>query len=160
VVKVTPQERLEIWMFVANLEKIYSQDKIRLGRQLLAEISLKKPKPQHLWALSRLAARDLLYGTVDRTIPPAEAHQWIEQLMGFTGLNPKPVSRTISQLARKTGDRARDISEEMRSRVLNWMETQKSADDMKRCIREILPLAPQDQNAIFGDSLPQGIILR
>ena len=55
--KVPPQERLEIWMLAANLEKLYSPDKIRLGRQLLAEVSIKKLKAQHLWALSRLAAR-------------------------------------------------------------------------------------------------------
>jgi molecular chaperone DnaK (HSP70) len=159
-VKITPQVRLEIWMLVANLEKIYSQEKIRLGRQLFAEISLKKPKAQHLWALSRLAARDLLYGTADRTIPPSEVYQWIEQLMGFSGSNPNPIGRTISQMARKTGDRARDISEEMRTRVLHWMEVQNLSDDMKHRVREILPLAPKDQNAIFGESLPQGIILR
>ena len=147
-------------MFVANLEKLYSQDKIRLGRQLFTEISLKKLKAQHLWSLSRLAARDLLYATADRTIPPSEAYRWIEQLIGYIGSNPNPIGRTISQMARKTGDRARDINEEMRTRVLNWMETQNLADDMKRSVREILPLAPQDQNAMFGESLPQGIILR
>jgi molecular chaperone DnaK (HSP70) len=159
-IKVTPQERLEIWMFAANLEKLYSQDKIRLGRQLLAEVSIKKLKAQHLWALSRLAARDLLYATADRTIPPAEAYRWIEQLMEYIGSNPNPIGRTISQMARKTGDRARDIDEEMRSRVLDWMENHQLADDMKRRVSEIMPLAVQDQNAMFGESLPQGIILR
>ena len=158
--KVSPQERLEIWMFMANLEKLYSQDKIRLGRQLLAEVSLKKLKPQHLWALSRLAARDLLYATADRTIPPAEAFQWIEQLTGYPGSNPNPVGRTISQMARKTGDRARDIDDDMRTHVLNWMQSRNLAEDMIACIRKTLPLAPQDQNAIFGESLPQGIILK
>ena len=34
------------------------------------------------------------------------------------------------------------------------------ADDMQRRVREIMPLAAQDQNAMFGESLPQGIILR
>jgi len=158
--KVPPQERLEIWMLAANLEKLYSQDKIRLGEQLLAEVSIKKLKAQHLWALSRLAARDLLYGTADRTIPPAEAYRWIEQLMGYSGTNFNPTGRTISQIARKTGDRARDIDEEMRSHVLDWMESRQLADDMKRRVREIMPLAAHDQNAIFGESLPQGIILR
>jgi hypothetical protein len=147
-------------MFVANLEKIYSQDKIRLGHQLMAEISLKKPKSQHLWALSRLAARDLLYGTVDRTVPSAEAYPWIDRLMAFSGSNPKLVGRTLSQMARKTGDRARDVSEKMRNRVLQWMETRNLADDMQHCVREILPMDSRDQNAIFGESLPQGIILK
>ena len=157
--KVTPQERLEIWMFIANLEKLYSQDKIRLGRQLLTEISLKKLKAQQLWSLSRLAARDLLYGTDDRTIPPAEAYSWIEQLMGYVGSNPNQIGRTISQMARKTGDRARDVDEEMRTQVLDWMKSHNLADEMKRRVTEIMPLAPQDQTAMFGESLPQGIIL-
>ena len=80
--------------------------------------------------------------------------------MGFSGSNPKPIGRTLSQMARKTGDRARDIDEDLRTQVLNWMETENLADDMIRCVREILPLAPQEQNAIFGESLPLGIILR
>jgi hypothetical protein len=158
--KVTPQERLEIWMFVANLEKLYPEDKTRLGHQLLKEVSIKKLKPQHLWALSRLAARDLLYGTADRTIPPNEAHRWIEQLMTYSGANLIPVGRTISQIARKTGDRVRDIDESMRTRVLKWMDAHQLADDMQRPVRDIVPLATQDQNAMFGETLPQGIILR
>ena len=63
-------------------------------------------------------------------------------------------------MARKTGDRARDIDEEMRARVLDWMESRQLADDMKHRVTEIMPLAVQDQNAMFGESLPQGIILR
>ena len=158
--KFSPQERLEIWMFVANLEKLYNQDKIRLGQQLFREVSLKKLKAQHLWALSRLAARDLLYATADRTIPFSEAYHWIEQLMDYTGSNPNPIGRAISQMARKTGDRARDIDEEMRIRVLNWMDSRNLAEDMKSRVRKVLPLASKDQNAMFGESLPQGIILR
>ncbi len=159
-IKVTSQECLEIWMFIANLEKLFPQDKVRLGRQLLKEVSVKKLKPQHLWALSRLAARDLLYGTADRTIPPDEACRWIEQLMAYNGTDLNPVGRTIAQMARKTGDRARDIDDEMRARVLSWMADRQLADDMQRPVREIVPLAAQDQDAMFGEALPQGIILR
>ena len=117
-------------------------------------------KPQHLWALSRLAARDLLYGTADRAIPPDEAYRWIEQLMAYNGANPNPVGRAISQIARQTGDRVRDIGDEMRIRVLDWMDGRGFADDMQRPVREIIPLAAQDKDAMFGESLPQGIILR
>ncbi len=159
-IKTTPQELLEIWMFAANLEKLSAPDKTRLGRQLLSEVSIKNLKPQHLWALSRLAARDLLYATVDRTIPPEEASRWIEQLMGYDGEDPHAVGRAIAQMARKTGDRARDIDDAMRTRVLAWMESCKIADDVIRPVREIVVRASQDQNAMFGESLPQGIILR
>ena len=159
-IKATPQERLEIWMFAANLEKLSPPDKTRLGRQLLSEVSVKKLKSQHLWALSRLAARDLLYATVDRTIPPDEACRWIEQMMAYDGEDPHSVGRTIAQMARKTGDRARDVDDAMRTRVREWMESRKMADDMIRPVSEVVALESQDRNAMFGESLPQGIILR
>jgi hypothetical protein len=158
--RVTPQERLEIWMTAANLEKLYSKDKIRLGRQLLDEISPKKLKSQHLWALSRLAARELLYGPADRTIPPAEAARWIDQLIGYSWSNPTIAGRTIAQMARKTGDRARDLDEEMRNRVLEWMAVNELTEDLKHRIIESTPPARNDQMAMFGESLPLGIILR
>ncbi len=158
--KISPQERLEIWMTAANFEKLYSKDKVRLGRQLLTEISPKKLKSQHLWALSRLAARELLYGPADRTIPPAEAARWIEQLIGYTWSKPTIAGRTISQIARKTGDRARDLDEEMRNRVVEWMAVNGLTEDLKRRVMEITPPARNYQMAMFGESLPIGIILR
>ena len=82
--------------------------------------------------------------------------------MEFFSYQPIPTDSEsiMRQIARKTGDLARDISEEMRTRVLDWMENRNLADDMKCRVREIMPLALQDQNAMFGESLPQGIILR
>jgi hypothetical protein len=147
-------------MFSANLEKLSPSEKTRLGRQLLEEISVNNLKSQHLWALSRLAARDLLYATVDRTIAPEETCRWIEQLMAYNGNDVHPVGRTIVQMARQTGDRARDIDDAMRTRVLDWLTERQLADDVKRPVSEIVPLKARDQDAMFGESLPQGIILR
>lgn len=159
-IKATPQERLEIWMFTANLEKLSPSEKTRLGRQLLEDVAINNLKSQHLWALSRLAARDLLYATVDRTIAPEETCRWIERLMAYKGKDLHSVGRTIAQMARKTGDRARDIEDAMRTRVLDWLAEQQLADDVKRPVSEIVPLEARDQNAMFGESLPLGIILR
>jgi hypothetical protein len=147
-------------MAAANLEKLYSKDKVRLGRQLLADISPRNLKSQHLWALSRLAARDLLYGPADRTIAPAEAARWIEQLLGHGWSNPNIVGRSVSQMARKTGDRARDLDEETRHRVLAWMTDNGLADVLRRRVESVIPPARKDQAAMFGESLPVGIILR
>jgi molecular chaperone DnaK (HSP70) len=158
--KVTPQEQLEIWMAVANMEKLYSKEKIELGRKLLAVTSAKKLKAQHLWALSRLGARELLYGPADRVIPPDEVSEWINQLLSFTWSNPNTVGRIISQLARRTGDRSRDLDEKIQADVLAWMALNEMSEDRQRRVREIVSLANQDQDAMFGESLPQGIILR
>ena len=158
--KVPPQERLEIWMTAANLEKLHGKDKIRLGRQLLSEITPRKVKAQHLWALSRLAARDLLYGPADRVTPPVEAARWIERLIGWTGANSTMIGRTVSQMARRTGDRARDLDDETRQRVLAWMEENGLDEEVKRRVSEPTAPARGDQVAMFGESLPLGIILK
>ena len=158
--KITPQEHLEIWMAVANMEKLYYKEKIELGRKLLAVTSAKKLKAQHLWALSRLGSRELLYGPADRVIPPAEVADWIDQLIGYSWSNPNTVGRTVSQLARKTGDRSRDLDDKIQAAVLDWMAQNDMPEDRKQRVREIVPLAYQDRDAMFGESLPQGIILR
>ncbi|MGB9436540.1 MAG: Hsp70 family protein [Desulfobacterales bacterium] len=158
--KITPQEHLEVWMAVANMEKLYYKEKIELGRKLLAVTSAKKLKAQHLWALSRLGSRELLYGPADRVIPPAEVADWIDQLIGYSWSNPNTVGRTVSQLARKTGDRSRDLDDKIQAAVLDWMAQNDMPEDRQRRVREIVPLAYQDRDAMFGESLPQGIILR
>jgi hypothetical protein len=101
-----------------------------------------------------------LYGPADRTIPPDEAARWIDQLIGYSWSNPTIAGRTISQMARKTGDRARDLDEEMRHRVLEWMALNELTEELKRRVMEITPPARNDQTAMFGESLPLGIILR
>ena len=102
----------------------------------------------------------MLYGPADRVIPPAEVANWIDQLIGYAWTSPNTVGRTVSQLARKTGDRSRDLDEKTQAGVLDWMAQNDMPEDRKRRVREIVPLAYQDRDAMFGESLPQGIILR
>ncbi len=161
--KVPPQERLEIWMAAANMELLLTKDKIKLGKELLSEIS-KKSKPQHFWSLSRFGARELLYGPVDRVVPPAEAEKWIEGLMEIgpeiAGPAAKSLGSGIAQMARKTGDRIRDLSPEFAAQVADWMREQGYPEEEIRVIEKVIPLARQEESAIFGESLPSGIVLR
>lgn len=159
-IKVSPQEQLEIWMAVANLERLYVKDKIRWGRLLLSQIQPLKSKAQHLWSLSRIGARQLLYGPADRVIPPAEAAVWITHLLGQTWPNPKPVAAAITQLARRTGDRTRDLEKAVIDRVLAFLVPAEDFADQRRYLTEVIPMAKQEEGAIFGESLPSGIVLR
>lgn len=158
--KTPAQERLEIWMAVANMEKLDPAEKIALGQQLIKATSPKKIKPQHLWALSRLGARELLYGPINRVIPPEQTAGWIEWLLEFERSNPVTIARAVSQMARKTNDRARDLDDKMRSRVLAWMHDHELPTNLIDPVRKVLPLERQDQKAMFGESLPSGIILK
>ncbi|MFZ5571231.1 MAG: Hsp70 family protein [Thermodesulfobacteriota bacterium] len=157
--KVPTQQHLEIWMAVANLERLLVGDKIRWGRYLLGEIKPKKTKPQLFWALSRMGARELLYGPVDRVIPPAEAKSWIQTLMEQNWRNPKPVLSAVIQMARRTGDRARDLEPAFIDQLSQWMERHDTPAESIQCLREIVPLASKEETEMFGESLPAGLVL-
>ncbi|MBF0227407.1 MAG: hsp70 family protein [Desulfobacterales bacterium] len=157
--KISPQENLEIWMTMANMEKLLVKDKIKLGNALLATINPKKFKNQQLWCLSRIGARELLYGSVDRVIPPNEVSKWIDTLLSQNFPNPKPIASVICQMGRKTGDRVRDIATSNVDKILKWMEQEKIGLSFIKLIKEVVPLEKQEENSIFGETLPIGLIL-
>jgi len=157
-VRISVQERLEIWMAVANMERLTIKDKIEHGRTLLSELHPTKSKPQLFWALSRIGARELLYGPVDRVVPSGEAGEWITRLMLTDWNNPKPVGAAIAQLARKTGDRMRDMDQNLMDQAIAWLEKYQLADEIQ-WLTSVKHMARQEENAIFGESLPSGIVL-
>ena len=158
--RIPPQERIEIWMALANMERLMVKDKVKWGRLLLAEMNPKKSKPQHFWALSRLSARELLYGPVDRVIPIDEVSSWIETLLSQNWRNPKPVGAALIQMARKTGDRMRDIEPALTDRIIDKLASYNQAAFQIRLLQEVVPLAQNEESAIFGESLPTGLVLR
>jgi len=158
-VRLESQERLEVWMAAANLERLMIKDKIELGRQLLAELHPKKTKPQFFWALSRIGAREPFYGPLDRVIAPEEASRWIAALLAVEWKNPKPVGSALVQLARKTGDRMRDIETELQQQVVDYLTRQDMPDQIRHVTR-VSELEKQEATMIFGESLPSGIVLK
>jgi molecular chaperone DnaK (HSP70) len=159
-VRVHPQEYLEIWMAVANMELLLVKDKVKWGRRLLAEIGARRETPQFFWALSRMGARELLYGPVDRVIPPEEASRWIDALLKREWKSPRPALSAAAQMARKTGDRIRDVDEKTARRVIDVLEGSGFAEAEIRPLVEVVPIQTQEINVIFGEALPSGIVLR
>jgi len=157
-VRISNQERLEIWMAVGNMERLAVKDKIEFGRQLLFELHPKKSRPPLLWALSRIGARELLYGPVDRVVPPKEIGRWINKILENEWNNPKPVGAALAQMARKTGDRMRDLDPEVVSRTIHWLQAM-NMDDEAVFLTSVKPMATMEESKIFGESLPSGIIL-
>ncbi|MDM8549343.1 hypothetical protein QUF72_04660 [Desulfobacterales bacterium HSG2] len=158
--KIPPQEHLETWMAVANMELLLVKDKVKWGRQLLSEIHPKKNKPQQFWSLSRMAARDLLYGPADRVIPPDEVSPWIETILSQEWSNPKPAGTALAQMARKTGDRMRDIDPSLRERVIDWLSEYDFPRSHIKILEKVVPMAKQEETTIFGESLPAGLRVR
>ncbi len=158
--KVSPQEHLEMWMAVANMEQLLVKDKAKLGRQLLTELNTKKPKAQQFWSLSRIGARELLYGPADRVVSPNEVSGWIDRLLSTEWRDPKPVGNALLQMARRTGDRIRDLDDKARGRAADWLADHDFSDERIKVLEAVVPLARREESTIFGESLPSGIILK
>jgi molecular chaperone DnaK (HSP70) len=159
-IKIRPAEKLEIWMALANMELLLGKEKIRWGRLLLKEMSTRKCSPQHFWALSRLGSRTLFYGPVDRVVKPDEVSSWIETILDKNWRDSKPAAAAVAAMARKTGDRVRDIDERLIRRILDWMDHNSLLSVHGQCMTEISPIKKTDEIAMFGESLPAGIILK
>jgi len=157
-VRIPDQERIEIWMAVANMERLIVKDKIEFGRLLLSELRPKKCRPQLLWAISRIGARELLYGPIDRVVPPKEVEAWISQILDKEWKNQKPVGAALAQMARKTGDRMRDIDPLMMDQVIQWLK-EKDLKGEADFLTSVKPLASIEESTIFGESLPSGLVL-
>ncbi|MCF8111994.1 MAG: hsp70 family protein [Desulfobacteraceae bacterium] len=158
-VKLPPQERVEMWMAVANMERLAAAEKCVWGDALICELNPKKPKPQLFWALSRIGARHPLYGPVDRTVSPEKATEWAEFLMEQPWKHSGAAATALCRIARKTGDRSRDLNEEVLTRAVKWLEAC-GAEKQSRVLKQTVPVEREEQSAMFGESLPAGLILR
>jgi molecular chaperone DnaK (HSP70) len=158
--RIATQERLEIWMALANLEAMQGDDKVRWGAQLLSELQPKRVKAQHFWSLSRLGARQLLYGSIDRVVPSQVAGEWIERLLKGKWRNPRPVIAAIVHMARRTGDQVRDLPGAQLEAIQSALEKLGATDEALQPLEQVIPLGRREERVAFGEDLPGGIVMR
>ncbi len=158
--RLSPQESIEMWMAIANMEYLLIKDKIKWGRHFLSNLKPKKSRPQHFWSLSRIGARELLYGSADRVVPPDEVEKWVEKILSIEWKNYKPVLSALIHMARKTGDRTRDLDPVIIEKILDKLSQHNISQKQQKCLKEVIVIKKQEETAIFGESLPAGIVIR
>jgi molecular chaperone DnaK (HSP70) len=158
--KLPPQEAVELWMAAGNLERLLVKDKVVLAKALLPQLNAPKSKDRLLWTLSRLGARDLLYGSVDRVVPPAEAGRWIRQIMKMQWKQQDKAAFSVAQMAAKTGDRTRDLDPDLVETIVGWLKSRQAKDSIIKPVQEKTARAMADQDIRFGEKLPQGLVLK
>jgi hypothetical protein len=158
----SPHETLEVLRLLGSLELLSIEVKSELGRMLLELLPKKKLEPIRqaiAWSIGRLAAREPAYGPLNTVVLPAEAAPWVERLLeretrdGMTQF-------ALVNLARRTGDRYRDLPEPLRERVVNWLESQRAGEHAIKLVREGGDLAADEQDRVFGEALPKGLRVR
>ena len=146
-------------MAAANMERLLIKDKVALSKKLIPQLKPGKTPHQMFWALSRLGARELLYGSVDRVVPPQEVARWTKRLMKIRWSPKDQVASALAQILRKTGDRTRDVSPDIIQMMVPWLEQMQAPKKSLNMIQTVIPIESADEASIFGESLPQGLIL-
>lgn len=158
--KLPPHEQIELWMAAGNMERLLVKDKILLSKILMPLLKTNRIQDKALWTLSRLGARDLLYGSADRVVPSREVVKWINQAKKIKWQQKNGIINFLTRAARKTGDRTRDIEEKDQEDIIELMETLNAKSSEIKMITEKTESELEDKNAQFGEKLPAGLILK
>jgi hypothetical protein len=152
------QEAAEMWRCVASMERIPARQKAELGDALVAAIEKKKVTEQGLWALGRLGARVPLYGPVDGVVARAKAEKWVERVLAMEWKGDAH-ALAAAEMARASGDRARDLDEGLRRRLSDRLKSVAEGERLARLVLEPTAREAREERLAFGDSLPSGLRL-
>jgi molecular chaperone DnaK (HSP70) len=152
------QEAAEMWRCVASMERIPAKQKAELGDALVAAIEKKKVTEQGLWALGRLGARVPLYGPVDGVVARNKAEKWVERVLAMEWKGDAH-ALAAAEMARASGDRARDLDEGLRRRLSDRLKCVAEGERLARLVLEPTAREAREERLAFGDSLPSGLRL-
>ncbi len=162
--KVHPNELAEMWRAAAGLERLDVKTKELLGDTLVKQLKTLPAVPNYLfWSLTRIGARVQFYGPLNTILHPDVAERWLEAVMDF-----RPQSEgerlgwafCIAQLARKSGLRGVDVSDDVSSGVAKLLRSLRVPAAWPKMAEEVVRDAGEEQSRMFGDSLPIGLRLK
>jgi molecular chaperone DnaK (HSP70) len=154
----------------ASLERIPSAYKVEIGDWMLGQImaipSAPKPDPKtaatyarYLWALARVGARQSLQSSAHEVATIAAAERWLASLLQLDWKRIEPAGFAAAHIARRTGDRSRDISEPLREQILQKLGAGGAPASWAAMVREVVELDQASTTRMFGDALPPGLKL-
>ncbi len=111
----------------ASLERVPAEHKAEIGDWLVQRLRHAAARPGHpatadpwtLWALGRLGARVPLYGSAHGVVAGRARVAWLEVLLALDWKQVDGAAAAAANLARRSGDRARDLPPETGDRVIS-----------------------------------------
>jgi hypothetical protein len=159
-----PNELAEMWRAAASLERLDARHKEVLGTTLLKVLRRSPVPPYAFWSLTRLGARALIYGPLNTVVHHQLAERWLDEVLPFEpGNNAERLAWAfcLSQLARRTGQRALDVNEAHQRQAIAALR-QRAGDVPEhwvKMVEEVAELEREEQAQLLGDALPIGLRL-
>jgi DNA-K related protein len=145
-----------MWRTAASLELLPQQTKVQLGDALLDRLKRGEMVEVAIWCLSRLGARKLFSGPINLVVSPAVAGRWVESMLRLP--HTPALLEGVVQMARITGDTARDLPPSLIEAVRHACESSpRAADLLRQLAGEGDDLAASSR--VFGEDLPAGLVL-
>jgi molecular chaperone DnaK (HSP70) len=155
----TPQQSVEMWRLLAGLELLPVGDKTELGDMLVELMSKKSMQPARgamIWALGRIGTRQPLYGPLNTVVPAEAVKEWLDKLVRTR--QPGDLEAfSAMQIARRTGDRYRDLDDSMRREIVDWMQSLNASPHLVQLVQEGGTLDREEQGRAFGEAVPKGL---
>jgi hypothetical protein len=152
-------ETAEVWRALGAMELLAVDTKAELATLLLDLLGRDRPKDIHeaaLWALGRIGARVPIYAPLNVMMPAEQAESYLTTLLGLPHRQHSALFAAVL-LARRTGDRYRDISDATRKHVLDWLTAASAPAHFVNLVKDGGHLEAEEQRTAFGESLPRGL---
>jgi len=143
----------------ASLERVPVAHKVEVGRWLLERLAQPAEKAHGWWALGRVGAREPLYGSAHAVVPADVASDWLDAVLALDWKKIEPAAFAAAQLARCTGDRARDLAPAARETVARRLVQVNAPPTWIAMVSSVVRLEEADRRRAFGESLPPGLTL-
>lgn len=153
----TPAGTDEMIRLAASLERLPASEKVLLGDFIGKKLG--RGGLTSAWPLGRVGARVPLSGIVNDAVAPDVAARFIDKILELDIKTADGAMFALVQLARLTGDRARDVDAAVREKVIARLEKAGAPATMLQPLREVVALSVEDEAVAFGEALPAGLRL-
>ncbi len=160
-VLLRPEESVEVWRLLGSMELLSPTVKQEIGKLIIELIDKPKLKPARdamVWAIGRIGQRKPLYGPLNCVVDAAIVEDWLLRFLAIE--SPSPIEQlAVVQLSRKVNDRYRDLDDQLRTKIIGWLERCSANPTFTELVEQGGMFDTEQQGKIFGESLPQGLRL-
>ncbi|STR27302.1 DNA-K related protein [Janthinobacterium lividum] len=146
----------------ASLERIPGAYKAEVGAWLIKRLEKagrEAADTNTLWALARVGARQPFHGSAHEVVDSATVAEWLHVLLALDWKKTEPAAFAATHLARMTGDRSRDIGDELRATVLTRLKAVGAPPLWQAMVSEVTQLDETNTKRMLGEALPPGLKL-
>ena len=155
-------EASEVWRMLGSFELLRSDIRQQMGEMILdflPRARFEAIRPALLWSLGRIGSRVPVYGPLNVVLPANVIEEWLPRMRGLDATEPA-VQLAMMQMARRTNDRFRDVSDTARTTVLRELDNGDAPGRFLELVESGGELDNREAGLVFGEALPSGLKLR